>query len=123
MPITRSDGARTHQMHGFTFTALATPSLGSPQLAIWTVDAPARSSSPEHSMSHDEVFVVQAGRLVATVAGERLDLTPGDALTVPAHAAFQLANPFDEPARALACTTAGMRATVGGRAIDPPWAA
>lgn len=110
-------------MHGFTFTTLATPSLGSPQLAIWTVSAPARSTSPEHRMSHDEVFVVQAGRLVASVAGERIELAPGDALTVPAGADFQLANPFDEPAQAVACTSAGMQATIGDRVVNPPWAA
>ncbi|MEV6599720.1 cupin domain-containing protein [Actinoplanes sp. NPDC051346] len=123
MPLTRSHQARAHQMHGFTFSSLATPSLGSPELSIWTVDAPARSTSPEHRMSQDEVFVVQTGRFVATVAGKEVELAPGDALTVPANTAFQLANPFDEPARTLACTTAGMLATIGDRTVNPPWAA
>ena len=121
--ITRVGDAPAHEMHGFTFTPLATPSRGSSQLALWTVDAPARSASPQHSMSHDEVFLVQSGRLVAAVAGEDVELTPGDALTVPAHASFRLTNPFDEPARLVACTTAGMRATVGEHTIAPPWAA
>ncbi|NJC68996.1 cupin domain-containing protein [Planosporangium thailandense] len=123
MPLTRDADARAHQMHGFTFRSLATPSLGSPELAVWAVDAPAGSSSPRHTMSRDEVFIVHTGRLVATIDDEKLELAPGDALTVPAGAEFAVANPFAEPARAVACTTAGMHATVGGQTIAPPWAA
>lgn len=121
--ITRPGDAQPHAMHGFTFTPLATPSRGSSQLALWTVDAPPRSASPEHSMSHDEVFVVQGGRLVGTVESVDVELTPGDALTVPADARLRLTNPYDEPARLIACTTAGMTATVGNHVIAPPWAA
>jgi quercetin dioxygenase-like cupin family protein len=123
MPLTRDTDTRAHQMHGFTFRSLATPSLGSPELAVWAVDAPAGSGSPRHTMSRDEVFIVQTGRLVATVGDEKFELAAGDALTVPAGVNFEVGNPFDEPARAVACTTAGMQATVGGQTITPPWAA
>lgn len=122
MATVRAHETRTFELHGFTFHPLATPSLGSPDVAAWRVEAPPGAQSPRHSMSRDEVFVVQSGRLVADVAGEPIELSPGDALTVPADAALVLSNPFDEPAVALACTTAGMQATVGDRTFSPVWA-
>ncbi|MGW6130901.1 cupin domain-containing protein [Cellulomonas sp. NPDC055163] len=123
MTAARASTARVHTMHGFTFRPLATPALGTHELALWQVVAPPGAQSPPRTMSREEVLVVQDGRLVATVADERHELSAGDALTVPADATFALANPFDEPAQALACTSAGMQATVGGRTMSPPWAA
>lgn len=115
--------ARGFHLHGFTFRPLATPSLGATELALWHVDAPPGAVSPAHSMSREEVFVVQRGRLEATVAGVDVELAAGDSLTVPAGATLVLRNATDAPAEALACTSAGMEATVGGNVMAPPWAA
>jgi len=115
--------ARAFRLHGFAFRPLATPRLGAAELALWHVDAPPGAESPPHSMDREEVFVVQRGRLGATVAGVDVELEPGDALTVPAGATLVLRNTSDEPAEALACTSAGMQATVHGKVMAPPWAA
>ncbi len=123
MIVQHTAQSRTFHLHGFTFRPLATPSLGATELAIWHVDAPPGAASPPHSMSREEVFVVQGGRLDATVDGVDVELAPGDALTVPAGATLVLRNPTDSPAEALACTSVGMEVTVGGTVMAPPWAA
>src|SRR5689334_12733468 len=104
MPRTRHDEAPEQQLHGFTFRSLARSDQGSTELAVWQVLAPPQAASPAHSMSHEEIFVVQCGRFVAVVGDEQVEIGPGDALTVPAGTHFQLTNPFDEPAELLACT-------------------
>ena len=122
MPVTRAAEAPTYDLHGFTFRSLAATALGSPDLAVWVVEAPAGATSPRHTMSRDEVLLVRTGHVTAVVADETFDLAPGDTLTVPAGTPFQLANPHDEPASAVAVTTTGMHATVGDSTIRPPWA-
>ncbi len=121
MSVTRSADAVVHEMHGFRFASVATPSRGTRALAVWTVAAPAGSESPCHTMSEEEVLVVQAGRVVAHVGDEHWELRPGDGVVVPAGEPFQLRNPYDEDAALLACTSAGMRATVGDTVLTPPW--
>jgi mannose-6-phosphate isomerase-like protein (cupin superfamily) len=122
MPYTRHDEAQEQELHGFTFQSLARSERGSTELAVWRILAPARAVSPAHSMSHEEVFVIQSGKFVATVGDERIEIGPGDCLTVPAGTPFQLTNPFDQPAEAIACTRLGMAATVNGQSMTPPWA-
>ncbi len=45
----------------------------------------------------------------------------GDVLVVPGGTVFRLTNPGPEPARLVAVTSAGMRATIGDRTFPPPW--
>jgi len=122
MPRTRYDEAEEQQLHGFTFRSLARSAQGSTELAVWRIHAPARAASPTHSMSHEEVFVIQSGTFVATVGDEQIEVGPGDCLTVPAETPFRLTNPFDQPAEAIACTRLGMAATIDGQRMTPPWA-
>ena len=122
MPYTRRDEAPEQQLHGFTFQSLARSEQGSTELAVWRILAPPRAASPRHSMSHEEAFVIQHGTFVATLGDEQIELGPGDCLTVPAGTPFQLTNPFDQPAEAIACTRLGMAATINGQSMTPPWA-
>ena len=123
MPLVRDADAPTHSAHGFTFRSRATPSLGSAQVALWSVEAPAGACSPRHSTTVDEVFVVQRGHVALLLDGGEVGLGPGDTYTVPAGTPFALSNPGGEPAHLLACTTAGIEALVGGQRLSPPWAA
>jgi len=122
MPYTRHDEAEEQQLHGFTFRSLARSEQGSTELAVWHIHAPAGAASPAHSMSHEEVFVIQRGAFVATVGEEQIEVRPGDCLTVPAETPFRLTNPFEQPAEAIACTRLGMAATINGQSVTPPWA-
>jgi mannose-6-phosphate isomerase-like protein (cupin superfamily) len=121
MPITRNDEAIEQHLHGFTFRSMARSERGSTELAVWCIHAPAGAVSPAHAMSNEEIVVVQYGRFVATIGDERIEAGPGDTLIVPAGTPFQLGNPFDQPAEAVACTRLGMAATIDGRQMTPPW--
>jgi mannose-6-phosphate isomerase-like protein (cupin superfamily) len=121
MPITRHAEAPEQHLHGFAFRSLARSERGSTELAVWRIYAPAGAASPAHAMSNEEVVVVQRGRFVATIGDERTEAGPGDTLIVPAGTPFQLTNPFDQPAEAVACTRLGMAATIDGQQMTPPW--
>ena len=118
MPVLSPADARVHEHGGFTFTSLAVPSRGTTELALWTVEVPPGASSELHSMDREEVFWVAAGAVTAEGVGTA---AAGEVLVVPAGTLFRLANPGPEPARLVAVTSAGMRATIGGRTFTPPW--
>jgi quercetin dioxygenase-like cupin family protein len=107
---------------GFVFRSLAVPSRGSRELAVWTVEAAAGAASERHTLSREEVFVLQSGRMRGEVGDEVHDLAPGDALIVPPNMPLRLSNPHDHPARLVVCTSKGMLGTINGRTIAPPWA-
>jgi quercetin dioxygenase-like cupin family protein len=107
---------------GFVFHSLAVPSRGSAELAVWTVEAAAGAASERHTLSREEVFVLQSGRMRGEVGDEVHDLAPGDALIVPPDTPLRLSNPGDQPARLTVCTSKGMLGTINGRTIAPPWA-
>lgn len=72
-------------------------------------------------MDREEVFVVRSGRLSGTLDGEPCEVGPGDALIVPPGVPFGLGNDGSESARVVVCTSAGVRATLDGRTVVPPW--
>ncbi len=97
MPVLTTPTAPTHQLEGTAFTSLATPSRGSTDTSVWTVEiAPGTPATP-HRLTREEIFVVLAGN-----ASVRLDRTtdtaaPGDAIVVPPDTDFALANAGDVP--------------------------
>ena len=122
MPVLTTPTAPTHQLEGTAFTSLATPSRGSTDTSVWTVEiAPGTPATP-HRLTREEIFVVLAGN-----ASVRLDRTtdtaaPGDAIVVPPDTDFALANAGDVPLRLLCCMPVGGRARLAdGTVITPPW--
>jgi hypothetical protein len=58
MPILTAPHGPTHSLSGTEFTSLATPSRGSNDLSVWTVEiAPGTPATP-HALTREEVFVV-----------------------------------------------------------------
>jgi mannose-6-phosphate isomerase-like protein (cupin superfamily) len=72
-------------------------------------------------VDREEVFVVRTGRLSGTLRGEPCEVGPGDALIVPPDVPFGLANEGSETAHVVVCTSAGIRATLNGETVVPPW--
>lgn len=122
MTIATLAEAKVFTLHGFTFRPLAVPSRGSSDLAVWAVEAEPGAKSELHSMDREEVFVVQRGRITATVGGEHCEVGAGDALIVPPNTALEVRNGHDGPTLFTACTSVGMKATIGGKVMSPPWA-
>ena len=75
-------------------------------------------------MTREEVFVVLDGTASVCIDGHDDVAGRGDAIVVPAAAAFVLANAGDEPLRLLCCLPVGGLACLpGGDPFTPPWAA
>ncbi len=123
MPHSPLAEAPAFDRHGFIFRPLAAPSRGSTELAVWTVDIAPGLVSEAHSMDREEVFVVVAGQISATVGGEEIDAVAGDAVIIPANTLLQLRNSCpDSHATITAMTSVGMQARIGDATFSPPWA-
>jgi quercetin dioxygenase-like cupin family protein len=122
MTVISSSTAPTFEAGGTFVVGLASPSRGSREIASWRLRLAPGAASPDHTLTHEEVFVALTGRAVATLAGRRHDVLPGDALVVAPDVPFVLANEGDEPFEAVACMRCGGLARVGGETFPPPWA-
>ncbi|KWT56950.1 cupin [Streptomyces albus subsp. albus] len=123
MPLSTGADAPVFERPGFTFRPLAVPSRGSTELAVWTLHAAPGATSEPHSLNHEEIFVVQSGRIAATVGGEEVVAGPGDAIIVPPRTELSLRNGEpDTPATVTVVTSAGIKATLGDATFPPPWA-
>lgn len=93
-------------------------------LAVWRTEMAPGASGPHHVVDVEQVVVVLAGRLEATLDGDVRILGPGDAATLPAGSVRQMANPHDAPLITVTAAAPGGRAQVGDAAPVPiPWAA
>jgi quercetin dioxygenase-like cupin family protein len=99
MPVIPAATAPTFTMPGLAVTGLAAPSRGATETSIWRLTLAPGAPGSEHTIDREEVFVVLAGRAVATIDGDQHHLRPGDALVVPPHRPFSLANPTASPSR------------------------
>ncbi|WP_328460433.1 cupin domain-containing protein [Actinoplanes sp. NBC_00393] len=122
MPIYRSADAVQHRLHGTVFHAFASPSTGSRELCTWRIEIAAGTAGVPHRVGRDEVLILAAGRLSATVDGVTGRLTPGDVLVVPAGSEFRADNEGPDAAEAWVTTSAGFEATLpDGTTLTPPW--
>lgn len=120
--ITESE-ARTTTTPGGVMKALAGPSQGSEQVSTWRVDMGPHSSSPEHMVDRDQVWMPVSGGFQVMVEEEHATLSPGQAVVIPAGALRRVST-GDTPGEALVCMVPGGRACVPGRegALPLPWA-
>lgn len=121
MPVSTLADAKTITFHGLTAHPIAVPSRGSTELAVWHLEITPGSRGEAHTVDREEVFVVRTGRLRTTLGGEQGEIGPGDALIVPKDVPFAIANEEAESAHVLVCTSAGIRATLNGRTVEPAW--
>jgi quercetin dioxygenase-like cupin family protein len=122
MTVISSLTAPSFEQDGTSVIGLASPSRGSSEISAWRLRLAPGAASPEHSLTHEEVFVVLAGRAVATVDGGRHEVGPGDALVVDPGVPFVLATDGEEPFEAVACMRCGGLAQVGDETFAVPWA-
>src|SRR5215213_185524 len=114
MPVVTAPPSHTHELPGTRFTSLVTPSRGSVELAVWQVEIAPGTSAPPHELTHEEVFVVLAGRADVQLGDDRHQAGVGDAIVVPPDTLFALANTADEPFRAVVCLPVGGQGRMGG---------
>ena len=117
-----ADAAPTFTLPGIEFTGLAAPSRGASESAVWIVTIRAGTPGTPHRLTREEVIVAVEGRARATVGGIDYELEAGGAVIVPPGTELALANPYDEPFRAVAVLPVGGEAMMGGEQFIPPWA-
>jgi quercetin dioxygenase-like cupin family protein len=123
MAVVPAPGGPTHELAGARFTALATPSRGSVDTSVWSVEIEPGSSGAPHRLTREEVFVVLDGCAEVLLDGERSTAGPGDAIVVPPGVSFALAAVGSTPLRALCCLPVGGQAQLAdGAPFTPPWA-
>jgi mannose-6-phosphate isomerase-like protein (cupin superfamily) len=123
MAVVPAPSAPTHEVGGARFTSLATPSRGSTDTSVWSVEVPPGSPGTPHRLTREEVFVVLDGHADVRIGDERSSAGPGDAIVVPPGVTFSLAAVGDEPLRALCCLPVGGQAQLpDGAPFVPPWA-
>ena len=123
MPVIPAATAPSFTMPGLAVTGLAAPSSGATETSVWRLTLAPGAAGSEHTLDREEIFVVLAGRAVATIDGDEHHLHPGDALVVPPHRPFSLANPHGESFAAVAALPVGGRVHIpGSHPFVPPWA-
>src|SRR3954470_7299481 len=121
MPVFREQDAVPHQLHGATFHSYVAPSSGSSELCAWRLDVAAGTVGVPHRVNREEVLLVLAGEVVATIEGVGSPGRAGGLAFVPAGASFGLDNTSGAPAAAWVTTTVGLEATLAdGSSISPP---
>ncbi len=110
MPVIAAPAEPTHSMHGTDFTALATPSRGSQESAVWRVQIPPGAPPTPHSLTREEVFVVLAGTADVTLGTTMATARVGDAIVVPPDLRFELRNVGDGPLGCCAVCPSAARA-------------
>lgn len=123
MPLIKAAAAPRFEAPFMTAVGLAAPSRGSKENSVWRFTMHPGNPGHEHAVTKEEIFIAVSGQAIATIDGESHEFCAGDALIVPAHSLFSVANPGDEPFEAVAILPVGGQAyTPGSEPINPPWA-
>jgi mannose-6-phosphate isomerase-like protein (cupin superfamily) len=122
MTVITAPDQPTHDLGGTRFTSLATPSRGSAETSVWTVEIDPGTPATPHSLTREEVFVVLEGVATTSVDGVGGFARAGDAIVVPACVPFELANGGETPLRLLCCLPVGGEAVTSEGQFTPPWA-
>ena len=123
MAVVPAPSGATHEVGAARFTSLATPSRGSTETSVWSVEIAPGPPGVRHRLTREEVFVVLDGHAEVVLDGERSQAAAGDAIVVPPGVPFALAAAGDEPLRALCCLPVGGQGQIeDGEPFTPPWA-
>ena len=102
---------------------LATAGRGAGEVCIYRQRQLPDGGNPPHSHDREEVLVMTVGRASVTVAGERIEIGPGDTVIVPPRTLHRVEAWGDEPAEWLIVATAGVRFfREDGEEAVPTWA-
>jgi mannose-6-phosphate isomerase-like protein (cupin superfamily) len=123
MPLIDNSQAPAAAMHGVTFTAIASPSRGSSENAVWRALVAPKAPGVLHHMTREEIILAVAGQGTIRIDDDLHTLSPGDAFAVPAFTDFRLECAGDTPFEAIVVLPAGGRGVIAGESssFTPPW--
>ncbi|WP_067710543.1 cupin domain-containing protein [Nocardia yamanashiensis] len=123
MPHITADQAPRFENDHASFIGLAAPSRGSKENCAWRLSIKPGVDAPPHALDREEIFIALAGAMNVTMDGETFTVAAGDALIVPAHHQFAMANPNPEPFEAIVVLPVGGQGLIPGQPpVIAPWA-
>jgi quercetin dioxygenase-like cupin family protein len=121
--VIRSSDAPEFGEDGTHITGYASPTRGSESVCAWRVTLDPGAGSPQHELTHGEVFIALSGTARFEIEGRGHELEAGDAICVPANTSFALSNDGADGFTAICCMAAGGHARIGDGELFPiPWA-
>jgi len=121
--LVRAGQARRIQTPNAQMTTLASPSQGpTAGLSMWRVEMRAGQQGPLHVFDAEQIWHVLGGEAEVAVGAERLALSPGDTIVLPAGTERQVSARSD--AQLIVCGRGDAIAQVPGEAAYgqiPPW--
>ena len=118
--IPASPGAE-YSLDGIVFTALASPSRGSSQNAMWRIQMRPDVPAHPHRVDREELIHALSGRALASIDGREQALGAGDTLVVLPGQLFSLTTAGTGSFDAIAVAPAGLKATTEQGEFAPPW--
>ncbi|MQY14278.1 hypothetical protein SRB5_44410 [Streptomyces sp. RB5] len=103
-------------------TRLATPSLGSRELAVWRVRLEPGALGPVHGIDREQVWAVLSGTLGVTCDGRDATLSAGDTVVVPPDVMRQFRSAGEAVEAVVSMAHGGVALTPDGRKHPLPWA-
>lgn len=123
MPHIPAETAPRFENDHASFVGLAAPSRGSKENSAWRLTIKPGVDAPPHALDREEIFIALSGSMNVTMDGETFAVTAGDALIVPAHQQFAMANPSEAPFEAIVVLPVGGRGLIPGQPpVIAPWA-
>lgn len=124
MYIIRSKDIQTLETPNGNFGAsLATPSKGAKEVSVVRQRQAPGGFNPTHTHDREEVMVQLAGSVTLSFGDERIMLSAGDTVIVPAGMPHRLDNTGDADAEWLIVSPAGVRFfKETGEEAHPDWA-
>jgi quercetin dioxygenase-like cupin family protein len=121
--VIRGSDAPRFEQEGTQVVGYASPARGSESVSAWKVALDPGAASPQHELTHGEVFIVLDGNARFEVEGRSHELGEGDAICVPPNTSFAVSNDGPESFTAICCMAAGGQARIGdGEPFAIPWA-
>ncbi len=109
-----------HETPNARMRTLAAPSLGTRELSVWEVTMAAGQAGPEHSVDHEQVWVLLEGALRVELDGRELRGRAGDTLVLGAGAARRVQ--AEGALRAVVASPAAPLVTTAGQGTRAlPW--
>ena len=123
MPVIHHPAHPTDGLGGTRFTALAPPSRGSSDTAVWQVEiAPGTPATP-HSLTREEAFVVLEGAASVQLDGVASHAQVRCASGGRGGLMLELSSAGGAPVRHLSCLpSGGQERLADGSTSTPPWA-